>query len=312
MTVLLVEDEAGIRDGLAAVLGMRGLVVRTAADLAAAREALAATDIACVVSDWRLPDGTAAELLAELDCPCVVISGSPEDVPRRPPIDAVLDKPVSPWDLVAAVLAAVERQIEGAESGAAGGAGEVVEPTIELGRPASAPAALVALPVDVAELLAAARALLGGAAAEFVEEVVDDGVFVTWRCRPAGGIAASRREALRQLGGDLQCGEDGTVRLRCYRDGRPDGIAQVVRPDEADWPSGPLAVDLHGCRLDVDGLLELLERGRVAGPDGGPAPLLNLPAALRRGVEALGWAGQLPKKTVVGPRLPAALDQLWS
>ncbi len=63
MNLLLVEDEPGIRDGLATYLRLRGHVVHTAGRVAEAVQLAAQHAFDLVVSDWRLPDGTAGELL---------------------------------------------------------------------------------------------------------------------------------------------------------------------------------------------------------------------------------------------------------
>jgi len=106
--VLIVEDDAAVRDALDLVLGLEGYPVR-AADSAAAAEAIFArhgAEIDVVVSDYHLDDDrNGLELLAKLrasasrDLPAVILSGDSsavldniESVPRvkllRKPVDA--------------------------------------------------------------------------------------------------------------------------------------------------------------------------------------------------------------------------------
>ena len=61
-TVLLIESELARADQLANALGPAGAVVRTAVDLAAAREVLAAGPVEAVVVRHLLPDGSAFDL----------------------------------------------------------------------------------------------------------------------------------------------------------------------------------------------------------------------------------------------------------
>jgi DNA-binding NtrC family response regulator len=65
-TVLIVDDEAGIRDGLARAVGSKGHKAVLAANLGEAREALRAGECDCVLLDVRLPDGDGLDLLREI------------------------------------------------------------------------------------------------------------------------------------------------------------------------------------------------------------------------------------------------------
>ncbi len=106
--ILVIEDDAPVRDALELVLGLEGYPVRVAASAAGA-EALFAThgaEIDLVVSDYQLGDGrNGLELLGKLrvladrDLPAVILSGDTSpvlasigDVPRvallRKPVDA--------------------------------------------------------------------------------------------------------------------------------------------------------------------------------------------------------------------------------
>jgi len=106
MKCLLVDDEPGIREGLAALLRRKGHDVRTAADCQSARAALASASFDIVVSDWRLPDGLAAEFIADCATPVLAVSGHPEEVTALPSILAVLQKPVAPAHLLAMMTTA--------------------------------------------------------------------------------------------------------------------------------------------------------------------------------------------------------------
>ena len=77
LNVLLVEDELGIREGLAKFLMLKGIRVTTAESRAAGVAALAADDFDVVVTDWRLGDGLGADIVAACDVPVVVASGVP-------------------------------------------------------------------------------------------------------------------------------------------------------------------------------------------------------------------------------------------
>lgn len=66
MRVLLVEDDANLRFGVAAALRAAGLAVDEAVDLPQADEALFVTAYDCVVFDRMLPAGDAVEYVEEL------------------------------------------------------------------------------------------------------------------------------------------------------------------------------------------------------------------------------------------------------
>ena len=124
MDLLIVEDEEGIREGLAAFLRLRGHGVVTAADVAAGVAALAEGHFDAVVTDWQLGGGTDARpILAALDgAPCIVASGYGDDVVGHGGVVAVLDKPVRPQRLLAELEELAARC-------------DPVEPTVEVARP---------------------------------------------------------------------------------------------------------------------------------------------------------------------------------
>jgi len=65
-TVLIVEDERAIREGLVRAIGRAGNEVLAAGTVADARAALASAVVDCVLLDIRLPDGDGLELLSEV------------------------------------------------------------------------------------------------------------------------------------------------------------------------------------------------------------------------------------------------------
>jgi two-component system response regulator AtoC len=65
-TVLVVDDEAAIRDGLARAVASKGHTAQVAGGLAEARAKLRELDIDCVLLDVRLPDGDGLDLLREI------------------------------------------------------------------------------------------------------------------------------------------------------------------------------------------------------------------------------------------------------
>ena len=66
--ILVVDDEADLRELLEITLVKMGLDVDSAENLMAARARLASTDYALVLTDMRLPDGLGLELVREVTC----------------------------------------------------------------------------------------------------------------------------------------------------------------------------------------------------------------------------------------------------
>ncbi len=285
MKCLLVDDEPGIREGLAALLRRKGHHVRTAADCAAARTELAVGDFDVVVTDWRLPDGTAATFVAAARCPVVAVSGHPEEVEPSPGLRHVLTKPVTP-----AVLAATL-------------AGLAAAPV------ASAPSAATSptLPIDVQQVV---DAFLGRLPMDAVSELRDDGTFVTVCSRLRCAAPVPSAEA-----GDLRTwirGQERQVELRLCRDGRPDPGLALVRPDEP-WPeAGAFAVDFHDTPVEAPAFAALLARRRGRRARGQAVHFLNVPGALRPLASSHGDAHDMPMRDAVGPRVLAEFQDLWS
>ncbi len=292
MNLLLVDDETGIREGLAALLRRRGHVVRTAASVREALERLAAEAFDLVVTDWRLPDGEGSAIVAATTAPVIAASGHPEDVAAAPNLRAVLGKPLMPQDLMTAIEQAT--------------AANVAAPV------AAAPGPGIAddLPEDAAARVRLAVALLGAVDVE----VADDGAFVTIRAPlPAAGDAALLD--LEAVGGDLRVlapGDAPTVELRFHRDGRPATEVSPIAPGEP-WPArGDCAIDFDRSPVTPAAFLDLLDRCAAVARAGRTVHFLNVPPHLRLHAEVLGRSADLPKRTRVGPRLPAVLSELWS
>lgn len=285
MNCLLVDDEPGIREGLAALLRRKGHEVHTAGDCAAAAARLAERSFDLVITDWRLPDGTAAQFVIDCPCPVVAVSGHPEEVERHPAVREVLTKPVGPARLLEVIAATVSRPEAPA----------VVGPE--------------ALPRDARQVVQAVLRQLGHGQPV---ELEDDGTFVVLRAPLADdGILP----ALAELGGDLRVlAPSGRARLelRLCRDGRPDAGLRVVRP-EAAWPEEhEFAVDFDGTGIDVAMFARCLDRASELRHRGMRVHFLNVPDPLHFWASGQGRAHDMPMKEKVGPRLPVVLADLWS
>lgn len=108
--ILVVEDEAVIRDLLTMILPRLGYAIRLAAGGHEARRLIAAERPALIVSDLRMPEGDGWALLDYChrnvpDVPVILISGS--DFGTYPQIESWaaghIAKPFSPEQLLAAV-----------------------------------------------------------------------------------------------------------------------------------------------------------------------------------------------------------------
>lgn len=291
MRCLLVDDEAGIREGLAALLRLRGHEVHTAADCAAALALLSMREFDVVLTDWRLPDGTGATLYGVGTAPIVAISGHPADVTASPRLAAVLQKPVLP-DRLLSLLATV----------ATGN-----RPAAAAGAPPAPGAPFAALPLDVRTVLGRALDLLGPVAAE----VVDDGTYVTLRAPWANDRLQAAMEA---LGGDLRVlapAGSPQLELRWCRDGRPEADLPVFAVDGA-WPAaGEFAVDAADRPFADAPLLAVLDRAAAARGAGATVWFVNVAAAVVRAADRLGRAADLRRPDRIGPRVPQLLAELW-
>jgi DNA-binding response OmpR family regulator len=109
--VLIVDDEAGVRDVLAGILQDNGYEVDQAGTVAEAKQLLAAHRYGVVFVDWRLPDGDGAaiaNLAAEVGSYAFVMSGYLRRMvagnvdPRR-----TIMKPIKRHELLATVRACI-------------------------------------------------------------------------------------------------------------------------------------------------------------------------------------------------------------
>ncbi|MEM7199173.1 MAG: response regulator [Planctomycetota bacterium] len=304
MLVLLVEDEPGIREGLAAFLRIKGHIVRLAetcaSGLAAARDEV----FDAVITDWRLGDGTGDQVVRASDCPAVVMSGYPEEVTGLGDAVTVLRKPVTPATLLQQLEQLVPPQASASQSQAA-------QTPMPQSQASPHGTAVDDLPIDVRDRVALALALAG-----YPEEarITVDGGLVTL----AAPLVDTRDEdltALEAVGGDLRVLEpDGQPWLELQLDaaGRPEGET-VVQPGEP-WPPAleAVVVDFRGCdRFDPDEFLALTDRAHAAERDGRVVRFINVPSHLRLYAELLDQAHRVPKRPKSGPRLPEVLQELW-
>jgi len=280
MRCLLVDDEPGIREGLAALLRKKGHEVHTAGDCAAAAAALAgAPDV--VVTDWRLPDGTADSFWHQVRCPIVAVSGHPEEVQRDARVQLVLTKPVTPARLLAVL------------------AGLAAEAVPERRAPAHAADTERAIEAFVTRLPPATSV-----------ERVDDGTFVTVVVRPPASLAVRPTSRDGDLCWVTRAGNlEGRLRLR--RDGRSATTLPVVGPRDG-WPAaGDFVVDCAASVLDAPDLFACLERIAAVRRAGRAVQLWNVPDHLIAVVSSHGTAHDMPMREPVGPSLQAESADLW-
>jgi DNA-binding NtrC family response regulator len=116
--VLIVEDEAGLREGLVGAVQTLGYRALSAAGLAEARTALAEAHPDCILLDIRLKDGSGLDFLNELrrgperDVP-VIVATAYGDSERtiRAMRDGAFDYLTKPFDLPL-LLATLERAVK--------------------------------------------------------------------------------------------------------------------------------------------------------------------------------------------------------
>lgn len=331
MYLLLVDDEVGIREGMAAFLRLQGCRVQTAADRASAMDALAAGDFDAVVTDWHLPDGDAAPLLDVANGPVVAVSGVTEEIPDHPNVQAVLAKPLSPARLQETLRDVLTPKPRPAAEAA---------PVPREGSPASAAAAsqgrlaqcigpepaLAALPHPIRDLLDLMLTTLG---ADFgaITHCQDDGTLVTVEVTlPSPAVVPDPEGILERIGGDLQVTAEAPdsggalgIRWRVYRDARPEPACRRVEASDT-WPRTRQEVGAAGWFLDLAPereasparILQILRR-LVALPLGiRPRAVLHGPPWTPLLAERFGLTGSLPKKPLPGPRLDSERSVLWS
>ena len=66
MKILVIEDEAGLRESIQKYLGYQGYICETANDFISAKEKIAQFDYDCIVVDIGLPHGSGIDLVKEL------------------------------------------------------------------------------------------------------------------------------------------------------------------------------------------------------------------------------------------------------
>lgn len=295
MNVLLVDDEPGIREGLASFLRIKGHRVVTAATCADGIAKLASESFDLLVTDWRIGGDQGKALVVASACPSIVVSGNPEDVRDVGEKVLVLRKPVEPREL----LLAVERTAKS----------EMHETKSREHREQAAGSS--ELPSDTADRFALALLLAGADPSE--ARIADDGAHVTLTAPLRLGDAAI--SDIEGIGGDLQvrADEGGGLRfsLRVWRDGRPDGTNSIVKLGES-WPrAGKVAVDCHGADpRRMPEFLAAVKRARRAGIE--RIAFVNVPSAWRLWLEISGRTDDMPKRAKAGPNLPEFLNLLWS
>jgi len=285
MRCLLVDDEPGIREGLATLLRRRGFEVHTAGDCAAAAGQLEIQTFDVVVTDWRLPDGLASKFAAESAAPVLAVSGHPEEVERTGAIREVMAKPVRPDQLLERINACVEQ---------GGGSPEADSAD--------------SLPRDV-------QAVIDDVVSQLPRDAEvachDDGTFVTVRARVRGGALP---EVVPQ-GGDVRVVNtlgNNELELRLCRDGRPDVSTPVVAIGDP-WPSvAVFAIDCGAADLEPDAFARWLVDVERHNTDGGKICLLNVPERLESITSSWESTHDMPMRERVGPRLSAELTELWS
>lgn len=293
LNILLVEDEPGIRDGLASFLRFKGMRVTTAGSRREGLSALARDDHDVIVTDWRLGDGLGADIVAASQVPVVIASGVPEEVdaPRVEGV-CVVRKPIVPADLVDRIEELARPRTEAPEAGES------------------------ALPTDARDRIGLLLALAGDPGPESTQ-VIDDGSLVSLEVRLTSGQEAellASMPLLEQICGDIRILGDDHPRLqaRFYRDSRGDEATCILSPSET-WPreNTSLAIDFDGAECSPALFRDLVRQARESEQKGRSVAFLNVPGHLRLYLEVLGEPHDMPKRERAGPRLPEVLTELW-
>jgi CheY-like chemotaxis protein len=313
MNLLLVDDEEGIREGLAAILRLRGHVVRTADSCARAASALADESFDLIVSDWRLGDGDASTFLEGCDVPAIVSSGHVELVRGERPTNVVevLGKPVAP-DALVAILAQHDPRLVLTPQGGLPSTRAESERTDLAG---------VALPADTASRVELLRRLVAGDGRAAPVEICDDGGSIV-RLRFELGdrtLADDDLALVAAVAADHRLAKDerGTnvLDVRLARHGEPLDHTRVAcrcSADAAGWPdTGALAVDVAAFTAGPRDFRDLAERVARRAAETAPTTLINVPDALRLLLECTGTRDGMPMRGTAGPGLPEEFAALW-
>ena len=126
--ILLVDDEASLREPLAEYLEGQGFHVDQAEDAAAARSLLLARPFDIILMDIMMPgeDGLSLcrHVIEQMDVPVIFISAKTEDTERIIGLELGADdyvtKPFNPRELVARIKAVLRRTTKNGDSGANG------------------------------------------------------------------------------------------------------------------------------------------------------------------------------------------------
>jgi len=111
-TILLVEDDAGVRRSLQLLLRAQGYEVKAYFDGQPLLSDERSMDAACLIADYRLPDANGLAILSMLrergwERPAILITAFPssdlEDKAHAAGFDLVLEKPLRPQVLVSLV-----------------------------------------------------------------------------------------------------------------------------------------------------------------------------------------------------------------
>ena len=304
MNLLLVDDEVGIREGLAAILRMRGYTVRTAASCSEAEGRLQQEEFDLIVSDWRLGDGTAARFLANTEIPAYVSTGYADDVAdaldvAQTSIVDILPKPVSPSDLCSLL------QRHGSEVAAD-------DPAVS---EAAYDAPLAGLPSDTRIRIELLRRLVDGEGGLAPVALLDDGPVLTLAFDRVP--KARERAWLAEVVADQRVTAGGArFEVRLQRDGAPATCDRIVdwRTPPDRWPEveGALAIDCEGFGAGPAVFRNLLEAVAARRDDGRSTELFNVPESLRLFAERTGNAHVMPMRAVAGPTLTPVFAALWS
>lgn len=124
MRILVVEDDAMLRDGLKVGLGLHGFTVDAVASCGDARAALATAEFDAIVLDLMLPDGSGLDILRELRrrqdaTPVLLLTAKDTVADRIGGLDTGADDYLGkPFDLdeVAARMRAISRRAAGRAS----------------------------------------------------------------------------------------------------------------------------------------------------------------------------------------------------